>query len=146
MIFWHKCLHNCIDIRWLCFFHLFLVVFFLFYWTIFVWQHCVSFCYTAKWICNMYTYMPSFLDLLTIQVTTAYWGEVLVLYSMFLLAIYFIHSISSVNVSSPVSQFIPPPFPSWCPHVCSLCLCLYFCFERLRLILGQFTLEAEEWG
>ena len=49
-----------------------------------------------------------------------------------------------VYVSSPVSQFIPPPFPSWCPHVSSLCLCLYFCFERLRLILGHFTLEAEE--
>ena len=30
----------------------------------------------------------------------------------------------------PLSQFIPPPFPSWCPHVCSLCLCLYSCFAN----------------
>ena len=27
-------------------------------------------------------------------------------------------------MSIPVSLFIPPtPFPPWCPHVCSLCLC-----------------------
>ena len=32
-------------------------------------------------------------------------------------------------MSIPISQFIPPPpLPSWCPYICSLHLCLYFCF------------------
>ena len=35
-------------------------------------------------------------------------------------------------MSISISQFIPPPpaprhFPRWCPYVCSLHLCLYFC-------------------
>ena len=52
------------------------------------------------------------------------------LYSRFLFAIYFIHI--SVYMSIPISQFIPPSptprhFPPWCPYVCSLLLCLYFC-------------------
>ena len=47
--------------------------------------------------------------------------------SNFSLVIYFIHSITSVHVSIPISQLTPPPH-SWCPQVCSLYLCLYFCF------------------
>ena len=49
----------------------------------------------------------------------------------FLLVIQFIHI--SVYMSIPISQFITPPhpppaaFPPWCPYVCSLHLCLYFC-------------------
>ena len=48
-----------------------------------------------------------------------------------LLVIYFIHI--SAYMSNPISHFIPPPpppptiFPPWCPYVCSLHLCLYFC-------------------
>ena len=35
-----------------------------------------------------------------------------------------------VYMSIPITQFIPPPpFPPWCPHVCSLHLCLCFCFK-----------------
>ena len=54
--------------------------------------------------------------------------------SRFLLVIYFIHI--SVYMSIPISQFIPPPsphppaFPLWCPYVCSLHLCLYFCLAN----------------
>ena len=48
----------------------------------------------------------------------------------FLLVTYFIHI--SVYMSIPISQFIPPPpppttFRPWCPYICSLHLCLYFC-------------------
>ena len=56
------------------------------------------------------------------------------LYSRFLLVIYFIHI--SVYMSTPISQFIPPPsppppaFPCWCPYICSLHLCLYFCLAN----------------
>ena len=55
----------------------------------------------------------------------------ILLYSRFLLVLYFIHI--SVYMSIPISQFIPstttPPttFPPWCPYVCSLHPCLYFC-------------------
>ena len=58
------------------------------------------------------------------------------LYSRFLLVIYFIHI--SVYMSIPISQFIPPPsaaFPPWCPYVCSLHLCLYFCVQALLCLL-----------
>ena len=54
--------------------------------------------------------------------------------SRFLLVIYFIHI--SVHMSIPISQFITPPphppttFPPWCPYVCSLHLCLYFCLAN----------------
>ena len=53
-----------------------------------------------------------------------------VLYSRFSLDIYFIHSINSVYMSIPISQFIPlSPFPLGIHmFVCSLSLCLYFCF------------------
>ena len=56
------------------------------------------------------------------------------LYSRFLLVIYFIHI--SVYMSIPISQFIPPPphphpiFPTWCPYICPLRLCLYFCLAN----------------
>ena len=43
-----------------------------------------------------------------IQVTASHWVEFPVLYSGFSLAIYFSHSINSVSVSVPVSQFLLP--------------------------------------
>ena len=60
-------------------------------------------------------------------VSLYYSMEFPVLYSMFSLVIYFIHI--SVYMSIPISQFIPlsPLFLPWCPYVCSLHLCLYFC-------------------
>ena len=56
--------------------------------------------------------------------------EFIFLYSRFLLVIYFIHV--SVYMSIPISQFIPPlpAFPPWCPYICSLHLCLYFCLAN----------------
>ena len=51
------------------------------------------------------------------------------LYRRFLLVIYFIQI--SVYMSIPISQFIlptpRPAFPPWCPYICPLHLCLYFC-------------------
>ena len=89
-----------------------------------------KFLHTAKWISRMYTYMPSFLDFLSIQATTEHWVEFPVLPSRFSLVIYFIHN--SVYTSIPISQFILPPlpFPLWYLYICSLCLCLYFCFAN----------------
>ena len=50
--------------------------------------------------------------------------------------IYFIHSINSVHVSTPISQILPPHlFPPWYPYICSLHLCLYFFFEITSSIL-----------
>ena len=77
-------------------------------------------------------YTPSLLDFLpiSIQFTTDLWVEFPVLCSSFSLLICFIHSSNSVNVSIPVSQFIPPPpLTAWCfLHIRSLCLRLYLCF------------------
>ena len=79
---------------------------FNFYWNI-VLQCCISFCYTAKRIRLTYTYIPSVLYFLPIQVTTEHRVEFPVLYSRFSVVIYFIHSINSVCMSIPIFQFIP---------------------------------------
>ena len=51
--------------------------------------------------------------------------------SRFSLVIYFIHSISCVYMSIPISQFLAPlSFPPRYPYVCSLHLCLYFYFAN----------------
>ena len=50
------------------------------------------------------------------------------LYSRFSLDIYFIHS--SVCRSIPVSQFIPPPFPLWCPYIL---LHVWVCISVLQI-------------
>ena len=41
-------------------------------------------------------------------------------------------------MSIPISQFIPPPhFPPRYPYVCSLHLCLYFCFVN-KIVYASF--------
>ena len=85
---------------------------------------CVNFCCTAKWINHKYTHIYThthtspFLDFLPINFTTEHWVEFPVLYSRSLLIVDFMHSISSVYVSTPVSQFIPLPacwmYSRWC--------------------------------
>ena len=48
------------------------------------------------------------------------------------------HSINSVYMSIPVSQFNPhTPLPPWRPYVCCLRLCLYFCFVN-KIIYTNF--------
>ena len=84
-------------------------------------QCCVIFCCIAKWISYtcVYIYISSlffFLVFLPIEVTTEHWVEYPPLYSRFSLVIYFIHS--SVYMSIPISQFLPPPLPS----LVSMCL------------------------
>ena len=82
------------------------------YWSMVDLPCCISFCCTAKWVSYTYTYIHCFLDSIPIHVITEYWVEFPVLYSRFLLVIYFIYS--SVYVSIPLSQFIPfPIFPPW---------------------------------
>ena len=48
-------------------------------------------------------------------------------------------------MSGPISRLIPPPpSPPWWPCVCSLCLCLYFCFVN-RLISTSFLDSTFKW-
>ena len=82
--------------------------FFFFFWSTIDLQCCVSFRCAAKWIYCTYTYIHSFLDSFHMLAITQYWVEFPVLYSRSLLVIYFIYS--SVYMSVPVSQFIPPLF------------------------------------
>ena len=56
-----------------------------------------------------------------IQVTTEHRADLLVLYSRFPLAIYFIHG--SVYMSIPISQFTLPPLPL-CVHMSILYVCV----------------------
>jgi len=91
-------------------------------------QCCVRFCGTAKGISHTYTYIPLFLDLLPIYVTTDHWVEFPVLYSRFSLVIWFTCSINSVSVSIPVSQFLSDP-SSFLVFTC-LHLCRDNCFQH----------------
>ena len=94
-----------------CFKLLNFILFLNFYWSI-VHLYCyVSFRCTAKWISYTYTYIHSlfFLDTFPIYAITEYWVEFPVLYSRFLLVIYFM--CSSMYMSIPISQFIPCPIP-----------------------------------
>ena len=52
--------------------------------------------------------------------------------------IYFTHSINSVYMSIPISQFIPTLLLPWYPCICSLHLSLYFCFAN-KIIYIIFT-------
>jgi len=65
----------------------------------------VRFRCTERW--TTYTYIYFFSDSFPIQKITEYWVEFPTLYSMFSLAIYFIHN--NVHMSIPISQFIPLP-------------------------------------
>ena len=80
----------------------------------------VSICCSSKW--SSYTYIHSFLDFVTIKAITEYWIEFPVLYSRFLLVIYFIYN--SLYMSIPISRFIPPLALSPLHSVTQSCLTL----------------------
>jgi len=65
-----------------------------------------------------------------------------VLYSRFSLVIYFLYN--SVHMLIPISQITPPLFPPWFPCVCSLHLCLYFCFA-ISFICIFFLDSTYKW-
>ena len=97
------------------------------FWSVVFLQYCVCLCCTSRWISHMYTYIPSLLDFSPIQVTIVHSVE----FPCYILVIYFIHimgvakgwtglsnwttkthTIYSVYVSIPISQFLPlHPFP-----------------------------------
>ena len=74
----------------------------------------------------MHTYIPPFLNFLPTQVTTTL-SRVPCATELVLIVTYFIHS--SVSVSIPNSQCIPLSL-LWNQYICSLHLCLYFCFAN----------------
>ena len=107
-----------------------------FYWSIVALQCCVSFYCTAKWKMNqlyIYTYIPSLLDLGHHSALS----RVPCAVQYVLISYVFLHSIKSVYVSIPISQFLPFPFPPLYPYICSLRLCLYFYFAN-RIICTIF--------
>ena len=102
-----------------------------FYWSIVPSQYFVSFYCKAKWISFTYTCILSFMDFLP---HLGHHRALSFLYSRFSLVICFLYSINSVYMSMPVSQFFPPHPSPWYPYICSLCLCLYFCFANKAII------------
>ena len=52
-----------------------------------------------------------------------------------------IRSINSENRSILVSQFIPSLFPPWYQYICSLCLCLFFCFVNKVVHVNFFKVH-----
>ena len=76
---------------------------FIFYWCIVVLQCCLSFYCTVTWSSLCHTACSHLLSILYILVYTC----------------------QSQSLNSSQS-----PFPPWCPYVCSLHLCLYFCLAN----------------
>ena len=97
----------------------------------------------VNWLC-VCTYIPSLLGFLPIQVTTVHLVEFPILYSMFALVIYFIHMINNVYGSThlPVPPTTTPYFPPCYLYICSLHLCLYFCFAN-RVIYNSGSVGKE---
>ena len=77
-----------------------------FYWSLVDLQCYVSFRCTAKWISYTYTYIHSYFRFFPVPSIIEFWVELPVLYSRFLLVIYFVYY--SVSMSIPIFQFIPP--------------------------------------
>ena len=91
-----------------------------FYWSLVGLQCCVSFRRTAKCISYTYTYIRSFLDSLPIEVITDYWVAFPVLYSRFLLVIYFIHSIVYISLFFDIWGWIFLSCGEACPEHCRM--------------------------
>ena len=74
-------------------------------------------CYVIeKWITYMYTHLSSSFN----SGHPEHWVEFSELYSRFSLVLYFIHSVSGIYMSVPISQFIPiPPFPIFLHFICT---------------------------
>ena len=70
-----------------------------------------------------------FLHLRPIQVTTEHSAQFPVLDSRFSVATYFIHSMSSVSASIPMSQSIPRPLP----HGHAFVLCIWVSLSALQM-------------
>ena len=89
-------------------------------------QCCVSSCCVAKGISYMFTYIPSFLDFLSIEVTREHRARFPGLYSRFSLVTYFNHTWYICQSQSP--NLSHPSSPTWYPYICREHLCLYSCF------------------
>ena len=74
-------------------------------------------------VCVCVYIYPLSLYFLPIEVTTVHWLELPVLYSTFSLVICIIQS--SVNMSSPISQFILFPLPPFGVHTFIIYICVY---------------------
>ena len=123
-------------------FSIFLNPFFKKNWSIVASQCCVSFCCIARWISHAYTNTPSSLDFLPIWVTTEHWVEFPVLYSLFSLVIYFIHSSLCLSILNPFWFQCAAKFGShWDKHLneSKVCKSLTYYYSYLvfskRLIL-----------
>ena len=67
-------------------------------------------------------------DFFPTYVLTEHWVEFLVLHGKFWSVTYFVYNSIYMQSQSPNSSH--PCFPHRYPGVCSLCLCLYFCFAN----------------
>ena len=117
-----------------------------FYWSIIALQRCVSFCCTAKWISYMFIYIyVLFFGFPSHVVSSPLSCEKFPMSYNSLLLNHFAHSViayiwqSKLQVHPTLSPFFFP----WYPYVCSLHLCLYFCFENkiiYTIFLGSTVL------
>ena len=77
----------------------------------------------------MYTYIPSYLDFLPIQVTTEHWQSSLSQTVVLINSLYHIQPCIGVSSNLPIHPTIP--FTPRYPYISSLHLCLYFCLANL---------------
>ena len=79
---------------------------------------------------DAYPCILSRLDLLPMEVTPEHWIKFPGPHGGFSVVIYLIHRFTVYICQSQPSSSLRCPFPPPCPYVCSLSLCLYFCFAN----------------
>ena len=107
-------------------------------------QCCIRFCCRAKGNSCMYIYISSFFFFFGLPSHLGHHrasSRVPCGIQQVLISYYFTHI--SVYMSITVSQFTPSS-PIWCPHICFLHLCLYFCLVN-RFICTSFPGSSYMW-
>lgn len=103
-------------------------------------QYCVRFYGPAKGIGGTCAYLPAPLDLLPFRSPRST-EESSLSYSRISLITCFTYRINLgliPHLQSPISSH--PAFSPWCPHICSLHLCLCFCFgTRFTCSISNFS-------
>ena len=106
---------------------------------------CVSFCCTAKGISCVYPYIPLFWISFPLRSPRSR-GPCAVQEALMFPILCIVSVVYTCQAQSPNSSHTH--FSPWYPYICSLCLCLYYCFaDKINLYsFSRFRMYALIYG